>query len=128
MQRRLPVFAALALALAAAAPTAAAQTFAITNAHLVTPGPVGEVENGTVIVRDGRIAAAGAAIVVPSGMRIVDARGATVPPGLFAANTPLTLGPLTSVGGPVDNRTPNSGLIAAFDVQYRLNHESTHTT
>src|SRR3546814_7306124 len=61
MQRRLPVFAALALALAAAAPTAAAQTFAITNAHLVTPGPVGEVENGTVIVRDGRIAAAGAA-------------------------------------------------------------------
>ena len=55
MQRRFPVFAALALALAVAAAPAAAQTFAITNAHLLTPGPVGEVKNGSVIVRDGRI-------------------------------------------------------------------------
>src|SRR3546814_4565367 len=100
MQRRLPVFAALALALAAAAPTAAAQTFAITNAHLVTPGPVGEVENGTVIVRDGRIAASRAAIVVPSAMRIVDARGATVPPGPLAVNTALGPVEVKSVRGP----------------------------
>ena len=125
MQRRLPVFAALALALAAAAPTAAAQTFAITNAHLVTPGPVGEVENGTVIVRDGRIAAAGAAIVVPSGMRIVDARGATVTPGFVAVNTALGLVEVNSVGGSVDNRTHNSGISASFDVQYGLNPDST---
>ncbi len=99
--------------------------FAITNAHLVTPGPVGEVENGTVIVRDGRIAAAGAAIVVPSGMRIVDARGATVTPGFVAVNTALGLVEVNSVGGSVDNRTHNSGISASFDVQYGLNPDST---
>src|SRR3546814_2376037 len=125
MTRRLPVCASLALALAAAAPTTAAQSFAITNAHLVAPGPVGEVENGTVIVRDGRIAAAGAAIVVPSGMRIVDARGATVTPGLIAVNTALGLVEVNSVGGSVDNRTHNSGISASFDVQYGLNPDST---
>lgn len=125
MQRRLPVFAALALALAAAAPPAAAQTFAITNAHLVTPGPVGEVENGTVIVRDGRIAAAGAGVTVPVGMRTIDAGGATVTPGLIAVNTALGLLEVSSVDGSVDNKTHNSGISASFDVQYGLNPAST---
>src|SRR3546814_15428671 len=71
------------------------------------------------------IAAAGAAIVVPSGMRIVDARGATVTPGLIAVNTALGLVEVNSVGGSVDNRTHNSGISASFDVQYGLNPDST---
>src|SRR3546814_17663587 len=87
MQRRLPVFTGIALALAATASPVAAQTFAITNAHLLTPGPVGEVQNGTVLVRAGRIAAAGANVAVPSGVRTIDAKGATVTPGLIAGNT-----------------------------------------
>src|SRR3546814_3290561 len=89
MQRRLPVFTGIALALAATASPVAAQTFAITNAHLLTPGPVGAVQNGTVLVRAGRIAAAGANVAVPSGVRTTDAKGATVTPGLIAVNTPL---------------------------------------
>src|SRR3546814_11601621 len=71
------------------------------------------------------IAAAGAAIVVPSGMRIVDARGATVTPGFVAVNTALGLVEVNSVGGSVDNRTHNSGISASFDVQYGLNPDST---
>ncbi len=125
MQRRFPVFAALALALAAAAPPAAAQSFAITNAHLLTPGPVGEVENGTVIVRDGRIVSAGATVAVPVGMRIIDADGATVTPGLIAVNTALGLIEVSSVDGSVDTKTHNSGISASFDVQYGLNPAST---
>lgn len=126
MQRRLPVvLVALALALAAAASPAAAQDFAITNAHLVTPGPVGEVANGTVIVRDGRIAAAGAGVAVPPGMRTVDAGGAIVTPGLIAVNTALGLVEVSSVDGSADNRTHNSGISASFDVQYGLNPDST---
>lgn len=125
MQRRLPALTALALTLAAAAIPAAAQTFVITNAHLVTPGPVGEVENGTVIVRDGRIAAAGAGIAVPAGMRTIDARGATVTPGLIAVNTALGLVEVNSVDGSVDTKTHNSGISASFDVQYGLNPAST---
>lgn len=125
MQRRLPVFAALALALAAVAPTAAAQTFTITNAHLVTPGPVGEVENGTVIVRDGRITDAGPTVTVPPGMHAIDARGAIVTPGLIAVNTALGLVEVSSVDGSIDDRTHNSGISASFDVQYGLNPDST---
>ena len=125
MQRRLPALTALALTLAAAAIPAAAQTFVITNAHLVTPGPVGEVENGTVIVRDGRIAAAGAGIAVPADMRTIDARGATVTPGLIAVNTALGLVEVNSVDGSVDTKTHNSGISASFDVQYGLNPAST---
>jgi len=124
MQRRFPACAALALALAFAAP-AAAQDFAITNAHLVTPGPVGEVENGTVVVRGGRIAAVGADIAVPAGLRIIDARGATVTPGLIAVNTALGLVEVSSVSETSDNRTKNSGISASFDVQYGLNPAST---
>ena len=125
MQRRLPVFVSLALALAATATPVAAQTFAITNAHLLTPGPVGEVENGTVLVRDGRISAAGSNVAVPSGVRTIDARGAIVTPGLIAVNTALGLIEVSSVDGSVDNKTHNSGISASFDVQYGLNPAST---
>jgi imidazolonepropionase-like amidohydrolase len=125
MQRRLPVFTGIALALAATASPVAAQTFAITNAHLLTPGPVGEVQNGTVLVRDGRIAAAGANVAVPSGVRTIDAKGATVTPGLIAVNTALGLLEVSSVDGSVDNKTHNSGISASFDVQYGLNPAST---
>lgn len=125
MQQRLPIFTSLVLALAAAATPVVAQTFAITNAHLLTPGPVGEVENGTVLVRDGRIAAAGTNVAVPAGMRIVDAKGAIVTPGLIAVNTALGLIEVSSVDGSVDNKTHNSGISASFDVQYGLNPAST---
>ena len=125
MQRRLPVFVSLALALAATATPVAAQTFAITNAHLLTPGPVGEVENGTVLVRDGRISAAGSNVAVPSGVRTIDAWGAIVTPGLIAVNTALGLIEVSSVDGSVDNKTHNSGISASFDVQYGLNPAST---
>jgi imidazolonepropionase-like amidohydrolase len=125
MQRRLPVFTSLALALAATATPVAAQTFAITNAHLLTPGPVGEVENGTVLVRDGRISAAGSNVAVPAGVRTIDAKGAIVTPGLIAVNTALGLIEVSSVDGSVDNKTHNSGISASFDVQYGLNPAST---
>ncbi|HWT41648.1 MAG TPA: amidohydrolase family protein [Sphingopyxis sp.] len=125
MQRRLPVFASLALALAATATPVAAETFAITNAHLLTPGPVGEVENGTVLVRDGRISAAGSNVAIPAGVRTIDAKGAIVTPGLIAVNTALGLIEVSSVDGSVDNKTHNSGISASFDVQYGLNPAST---
>ncbi|MFP5346225.1 MAG: amidohydrolase [Actinomycetes bacterium] len=44
------------------------------------------VENGTVLVRDGRVAAAGTSVDVPDGVRVVDARGAWVLPGFVEAH------------------------------------------
>ncbi|MEQ9398780.1 MAG: amidohydrolase family protein [Longimicrobiales bacterium] len=43
------------------------------------------IENGTVVVRDGRITAVGAGVSVPAGMRVVDATGKWVLPGLVDA-------------------------------------------
>lgn len=63
-------------------------TYAITNARIVTvSGPV--IEKGTVVIRDGLIAAVGANAAVPADARVIDGNGLTVYPGLIDANTSL---------------------------------------
>jgi len=88
--------AALLLALAAAAsprpaaspsPAARGQTIAIRGGTILTMGPQGTIEDGTVLVRDGRIAAVGRDVAVPAGARIVDARGRYVMPGIIDAHS-----------------------------------------
>lgn len=125
MLRRLVLSASIFAAALICEPAAFAQTIAITNAHIVTPGPVGEIPRGVIIVRDGRIAAVGAHLAAPAGARIVDARGGRVTPGLVAVDTALGLMEVSSVDGADDTRTRNSGVSAAFDVQYGLNPDST---
>ena len=59
-------------------------TYAITNARLV-PVSAAVIEKGTIVIRDGLIAAIGANIAVPGDARVVDGTGLTVYPGLFDA-------------------------------------------
>lgn len=64
--------------------------FAIRNARIVTvTGPV--IENGTVVIRDGKIAAVGAAVDIPSGAQSIDAKGLSVYPGMMDAGTSMGL-------------------------------------
>src|SRR5687767_482302 len=65
--------------------------YAITNARIVTvTGP--EIARGTVVIgADGRIAAVGANVAVPSGARTIDANGLTVYPGMMDAGTSMGL-------------------------------------
>lgn len=64
--------------------------YAIRNAHIVTvSGP--DIDNGTLVIRDGKIEAAGANISVPSGAQTIDARGLWVYPGMIDAATSLGL-------------------------------------
>ena len=60
-------------------------TFALTNARLIDATGVPPVEHATVIVRDGRIAAAGnaAGIPIPAGTITIDLSGKTILPGLW---------------------------------------------
>ena len=68
----------------------AIDTYAITNARIVTvSGPV--VERGTVVIRNGLIAAAGANVSTPPDARVIDGSGLTVYPGLIDAYTNLAL-------------------------------------
>jgi imidazolonepropionase-like amidohydrolase len=70
--------------------TGRAATFAIVNARIVTvSGAV--IENGTLVIQDGRIAAVGAGVSVPSGAERIDAKGLSVYPGMIDAATNLGL-------------------------------------
>jgi imidazolonepropionase-like amidohydrolase len=65
-------------------------TYAIRNARIVTlAGP--DMENGTVVIRDGKIEAVGANVAVPTGAQTIDARGLTIYPGMMDAGTSLGL-------------------------------------
>jgi len=133
---------ALLLAAAAAAflpASLSAQTVAIVGGHIFTAGPQGEIASGTVVIRDGKILAVGANVKAPAGAEIIDAHGAVVTPGLFAADAGLAetevgeddeaieLGDMTA--GPGDGTrdlaTHSKDITAAFDVQYALNPDST---
>jgi imidazolonepropionase-like amidohydrolase len=79
--KRVLILAALAAALAAGASGARREVFAIVGGRVVTvSGPV--YESGTVVVRDGLIAAVGTGIAAPPDARVIDAKGLTITPGL----------------------------------------------
>jgi imidazolonepropionase-like amidohydrolase len=64
--------------------------FAIRNARIVTvSGP--DIENGTIVVRDGKIQAVGASVNVPAGAQIIEGRGLSVYPGMIDAGTNMGL-------------------------------------
>lgn len=92
---------ALSLALSPLARSARAQnpnpqrpsaidTYAITNARIVTVSGA-EVPRGTVVIREGLIAAVGANVNAPTDARVIDGAGLTVYPGLIDANSTLGL-------------------------------------
>lgn len=63
-------------------------TYAITNARIVpVSGPA--IERGTIVIRNGLIAAVGSNVQVPSDARTIDGTGLSVYPGLIAAYTTL---------------------------------------
>ena len=65
-------------------------TWAITNARIVTvSGPV--IPKGTVVIKGNRIEAVGANVAIPSGVKPIDAGGATVMPGMIDASTDIGL-------------------------------------
>jgi imidazolonepropionase-like amidohydrolase len=101
---------------------AAAETIAITNARILTMGPAGEIDHATVVARDGKIAAVGAAVTAPAGARVIDAHGGVVTPGLVAVGAPIAVDEV-SEGVPEtdDSSTASDRLSAAFDPQYALN-------
>src|SRR5689334_732234 len=62
------------------------EAYAIKGATIVTV--TGEtIPKGTVVIRNGLIAAVGADVAAPADARVIDAAGMTVYPGLFDAHT-----------------------------------------
>jgi imidazolonepropionase-like amidohydrolase len=61
--------------------------FAIMGATLLTAGPQGTIEQGTILVRDGKIAAVGSTVDLPSGLPVINATGQFVMPGIIDAHS-----------------------------------------
>ncbi len=82
--------------------TGKAGTFAITNARIVTVSGV-VIENGTIVIQNGKIAAVGVNASIPSGAQTIDGKGLSVYPGMIDAGTNLGLAEITlGVPGSVD--------------------------
>ena len=64
--------------------------FAIRNARIVTVSGA-DIENGTVVIRDGKIEAVGTNVNVPAGAQSIDGRGLSVYPGMIDAGTNMGL-------------------------------------
>jgi len=100
---------------------ASAQTVAITGGTVYpVSGP--PIQNGTVLIRDGRIAAVGTGVAIPPDARRVDATGKIVTPGLVNAATQLSI---VDIGAVASTRNSNArgreGIAAAFTVWDGLN-------
>lgn len=117
------VFAAL-LVLALNGSPLSAQTVAIVNARVITMAAGGEIESGTIVIRDGVIQAVGAGLRVPEGIRTVDARGAVVTPGLIAADTQIVASDLYGGDGTYDLSAHSDAFSAAFDISRLVNPSS----
>ncbi|HEX6573907.1 MAG TPA: amidohydrolase family protein [Gemmatimonadaceae bacterium] len=115
--------AALAIAAAVASPLSA-QTIAITGGK-VYPVSSAPIENGTVLMRDGKIVAVGANVSIPADAQRIDATGKWVTPGLINASTQLGL---VEVGQVADTRNASAqghdNVAASFAPWEGLNTQS----
>jgi imidazolonepropionase-like amidohydrolase len=84
-------------------------TYAITHAKIFTvSGPA--IDDGTVVIQNGKIANVGAAVEVPAGAQVIDGKGLQVYPGLFDPVTQMGLREIGAV-----NATVDSSEIGAFN-------------
>jgi imidazolonepropionase-like amidohydrolase len=79
----------------------AAPAYAITHAKLVTLAG-SPIEDGTLVIKEGKIAAIGSGVEVPPGAQVIDAKGLEVYPGLFDPITQMGLSEIGAVSSTVD--------------------------
>jgi imidazolonepropionase-like amidohydrolase len=99
--RTLVLILAATLAIPAWTQTATSTSYAIQGGKVFTlAGPA--IENGTVLIRDGKIAAVGAGIAIPADAQVIDATGLEVYPGMFDPVTQIGLNEVSAVSATLD--------------------------
>jgi imidazolonepropionase-like amidohydrolase len=81
--------------------TNAPRTIALTNARII-PVVGAEIPKGTILIKDGLIAAIGADVAVPAGAEVVDAAGLRAYPGMIDGYSSLGLVEISGVAATVD--------------------------
>ena len=120
MKMRLPILFAGCLCMAGMAfgQTVLATDTAITHAKIFTLAGA-PIEDGTLVIHDGKIAAVGANVNIPAGAKVIDAKGLQVYPGLFDPITQMGLSEISAVRATVDTTETgsfNPDLVAATAV------------
>ena len=101
-----------------------AQTIAITGGTVYpVSGP--KIENATVLIRDGRIAAVGTNVAVPAGATRIDAAGKWITPGLIDGMGQMGLREISAVQQTNESTLRGDEVAAAFNVAEGLNPAST---
>ncbi|HRP35679.1 MAG TPA: amidohydrolase family protein [Gammaproteobacteria bacterium] len=101
-----------------------AETIAIIGGIIETASPAGRIENGTVLIRDGRIVAVGRDIAVPSEATRVNAQGRIVTPGLVDPVSTIGLAEVSLEPSSVDTSVANDRFGAALDAADAFNPRS----
>jgi hypothetical protein len=86
---------------------------AYTNAAIETAAKSGRIENGTLLVRDGKIDAVGANVKIPDDARVIDARGKTIMPGLLDPFREVT------IAGAASDATPRTIVVGGRSITFQ---------
>lgn len=105
-----------------------AEPLVITNAKIYLAGSSNDpqtIDNGGLVIEDGKITAIGVEVSVPAGAKVIDAGGKPVTPGLFAALSGLGLEEI-SLNREGNDRSVRGAfsLSAAIDATDALNTDS----
>ena len=101
-----------------------AQTIAITGGKVYTVSGA-PIENGTVLIREGKIVSVGANVPIPANAQRIDATGKWVTPGLINSSTQLGLVEVGQVQSTRDDAAKGkNNIAAAFRVWEGLNTNS----
>jgi imidazolonepropionase-like amidohydrolase len=76
--------------------------YAITHAKIFTVSGL-PIDDGILVIRDGKITAVGTNVDVPSGAQVIDGKGLQVYPGLFDPVTQMGLSEISAVSATVDS-------------------------
>ena len=115
----------LTLAAMLIASPAFAQSVVIINAKLVIGDGSPPIDGGTVVIRDGRVLAAGRGVAVPAGAQAIDAQGKWVSPGIVAGFTRMGIVEVDGVDQTDDSGAKNTPFNAALDVAPAVNPRTT---
>jgi imidazolonepropionase-like amidohydrolase len=95
------LFCAVLLSSSTGAQATKTQSYAIKGGKVYTLAGA-PIENGIVVIRDGRIIAVGANVAIPADAQVIDATGLEVYPGMFDAVTQIGLAEISQVSATMD--------------------------
>jgi len=112
----------LAAALLSASAPVVAETFVITGGTVALGDGSEPIPNGMVVIRDGRVVAAGdVRMKLPAGTQVIDATGKWVTPGIVAGFSRLGLADVDLSAEGADDPTANGPFSAALDASTAIN-------